>query len=181
MKKLKTILEQANAMFEVKTRIEDEKEIQWVCFTNKAMEDKTPMQQEFSRIIHQVASSMDDGYNGVSGCLETLLDQFEYREEMGDTVEEFFEWFEENRDELIDGYVDVYTYDLLKWLSKNLNRVARVEEALKEQIGDRISLSNAIMRGQAMEYYDIWVEVINLIKETREEMGEDEEELTEEE
>lgn len=181
MKKLKTILEQANAMFEVETKVEDGKEIQWVCFTNKAMEDKTPMQQEFSRIIHQVASSMDDGYDGVSGCLETMLDQFEYREEMGDTVEEYFEWFEENMDELIDGYVDVYTHDLLKWLSGNLNRIERVEKALNEQIGDRISLSNAIMYGQTIEYYAIWGEVINLIKETREEMGEDEEELTEEE
>lgn len=63
--------------------------------------------------------------------------------------------------------VDIYTANLLAWLSSNLQRVGYCDEAIREGmvgVGDDLNLVNIIMVGQASERYEIFTNVVSALE-----------------
>jgi hypothetical protein len=65
----------------------------------------------------------DDWVYGTYADLMERVTEFEI-----DSVEQL----EDARNEIVDNYVDIYTADLLKWLSDDINNVSYLTEVLEE-------------------------------------------------
>lgn len=64
-------------------------------------------------------------------------------------------------DEDAEPEADIYTHDLLAWLSSNLTRVAYCEEAREEYVGPDATMLDIITCGQVVERR----EVLDLVRE----------------
>lgn len=69
---------------------------------------------------------------------------------------------EENRGEIVDSLVDVYTSDLTAWLASNINNVSYIDEA-KDNLGEAENGIATLSQAQYMAIDEIYSEVVNLL------------------
>lgn len=69
---------------------------------------------------------------------------------------------EEVRHEIVDGYVDIYTHDLTKWLASDNNNVYYLGEAINEGI-DNLDGFQALAMAQYKAIDEVMNEVISLL------------------
>jgi len=79
---------------------------------------------------------------------------------------------EDNLEEMLDCYcdidADIYSSDLLKWLSSHLTRPGWVDQA-KEELGPGFTLMSEIMHGQLLEKQMVFGVVVKFLREMEEE------------
>ena len=123
MKITKELIKKSILLFERKNRKETPDDF-FYCFSLNAIEEESKIYYKLSNVIHSLNCGEDFVYKTVYFFLEHLnsLD----KEELKRVIEE------NDFCEYIDGEVDIYTSELLKWLSSNINNVNYLTEVLEE-------------------------------------------------
>lgn len=109
-------------------------------------------------------------YRWLAFCLDDYASKL--KDYVGKPIEEIPE--DINDSILSDLEPDVYTYDLLQWLSSNLNRMGYVDEVLVDEFEyltkDNRNLSYLLMAGQLkemIEVYEIGFQFVQWFLETK--------------
>ena len=93
---------------------------------------------------------------------DLLPDDYRYK-----WSEEAFDAIAEGDTEASDGFEepDVYTSNLLEWVSSNLSRVGYVDEAVEEFGGEPGGLADQLMLGQAAERREVFEAIFEACEE----------------
>jgi hypothetical protein len=143
---------QLAASFETAKRNDDQE------FT-RLKEDAPSWASEAVRIAHGDLLLPDDWrYNAVSEVASAIADLDEDAD------------FDDERQERVDGLVDIYNADLLAWVSSLLTRACYCDEAVEEYGYPRDEgLFKVLQYGQFREYEEIWDQLLGFLKEKAEE------------
>jgi hypothetical protein len=108
-----------------------------------------------SNLISQLDVDSDTAFDEVLTALEAI--DREGADQIEDNVWEYAE-------------PDIYTCDLLDWVSKHMSNIAWCDEAMATGLhGDSSSLIDILMAGQSMAKQHVWQSVIGLVREMEEE------------
>lgn len=103
---------------------------------------------------------------------DMLPDDYKYRmiSEIADSlIENNPDDWDESRHEIVDGLVDVYNMDRLRWLASDLCRASYCDDAAEEgYIGSEASMFERIGVGQYQEYQEIFDAVVEGLTEQAE-------------
>lgn len=138
--------------FETKKRKDDDEYI--------VLKDGTPQElKDLAYAAHQGMTPDDYKYEFVQAALRIIADKED--EDLNEPHEQ------------IDGDVDVYNSQLLKWVSSNLGRSEYVDEAVKTFGGyPEEGLFKALMYGQYAEREEVYFNVLGSLREIIEDMEE---------
>lgn len=98
----------------------------WYSFTREAIKENSPLYSRLSDIIHDSKTGEDYAYNWVVRALETIDEMIDEEEKDPDTLADL------DFSEAVDGEVDVYTSELMRWLSSSVANIYFLDEVAKE-------------------------------------------------
>lgn len=141
---MKNKIEQLYNAFESKKRDNGET---FVCLKDDVSEE---LKDSF-RNIHGVGMFPDDyRYGAVADLCCTIL---EYDFETADDLRDF-------EHEIIDSHVDIYTYELTKWLGSNNQRPSYCDDAVSNGLCDGSDVLSTIQCGQYEELLELFNNII---------------------
>ena len=102
-------------------------------------------------------------YQTASAVVEAIAEALEYDADAD---------LDDDRAEIVDGLVDIYTHDLTTWLNSNLTRLSYCDEAA-EEFGDptaSVDLDRRIALGQYFEIDQIYGAILDALNTQFEEL-----------
>ncbi len=147
---MKNKLKTYQNLFEVKTKDDG------TTYTCLKSDNKSDEYNTLLKIIYDKHNGTNFAYTTLSTAVDNILTYLE--QDDTNTLEDY----QDNQIyEDVNNDVNIYHYDLLKWVSDNLYNMGYVDEAIEN--GAK-TLSDALMQGQYEAIREIYQDLINILE-----------------